>query len=169
MLVLYWTRTNGPALAGNATTSVPFGPIRFRGWTDGDAVEPPAPTPSRQQPAGEPGPARKRQKGRRKVIIRDKVYEVAESAIPSLLRALVTTGQAERVIRKVKRGAVVKTVEEWKPVTHKLQVALDPFQFYEPMQQEFAARADEYMLAALESVRRELMDEEDTEILALFL
>ena len=109
-----------------------------------------------------PGKARKR-----KVIVRDKVYEVSERAIPALLRALVTTGDAERVVRKVKRGSVVKTVEDWKPVIRGAK--LDPFQFYEPMQQEFAARADEYMLAALELVRRELLDEEDTEILALFL
>ena len=142
MLVLYWTRTSA------------------------EDVVPPVVTP-RQQPAGMPGKARKR-----KVIVRDKVYEVSERAIPSLLRALATSGDAERVIRKVKRGSVVKTVEEWKPVTHKLQVTLEPFQFYEPMRQEFAARADEYMLAALEQIRRDYEDqinEEDAEILALFL
>ena len=95
------------------------------------------------------------------------MYEVAESAIPSLLRALVTTGEAERVVRKVKRGSVVKTVEEWKPVPAKVQA--EPFQYAEAMREEFAARADDYMLAALARIHAELMDEEDAEVLALFL
>jgi len=164
MLVLYWTRTSGEALAGNATSSLPFGPIRFRGWTSGDEVEPPVVPSTRQQPAGQPA----RRKVKRKVIIRDRVYEVAESAIPSLLRALVTTGEAERVVRKVKRGSVVKTVEEWKPVQAKAPV-LEPFQFVETMREEFAARADDYMLAVLARIHAELMDEEDAEVLALFL